>query len=340
MPEMQRNDSRDAIIASLPERFDESWTGHNEQTLAAVRSMAHLINLRNDADSVYVARALDYLSARNIAILRQSRGIDLLVPVSNEIPVGAESVVYRIYDAVGMARIIGANVDDLPTVEVRSVERTARVQTIGVSYRYTFQEVRNAVYAGTGLPQRKAALARDFVDRKANSIKVVGDPAYNMYGLVNHPNIPVVVPTTGNWTAAGTTADQIAQDFTDAYGAIYLQSKGNFTPTVAGMPYQLRIAMLRKRVPNTNTTAMMLIRETFPDMQFAEVPELAGVGAGGTHAMIFADRNENYYAYENVMDFTEHPPQARGLEMVVPCEAQTAGVIIRQPLALAKMEGL
>jgi hypothetical protein len=331
---------RDALLASVPERFDETWTGYEANTLSAVRQMAHAINLRNDADSIYVARALDFVSARTISVLRNTPGIDALVPTSNEIPVGAESVVYRIYDAVGMAKIIGANVDDLPRVDVRSVERTARVQTIGVSYGYTFQEVRNAVFGGAGLPARKAAVARDVVDRKINSIKVRGDAAYNIYGLVNHPNIPAVVPTNGTWSDAARTADQIAQDFTDGMSAIYAQSKGNFRPTVVGMPYQLRIAALRRRVANTSTTAMQLIQETFPDVQIVEVQELAGAGAGGTHAMIFADRNQNYYAYESVLEFTEHPPQARGLELVVPCEAQTAGVIVRQPLALAKMEGL
>ena len=341
MPDMPINSRLAEIAASIPERFDSTWEGYNPNFAAAIDAIRPLMQLRDDADSVFVARALDYVSARNIIVLRQENGIDQLVPESNEIPVGAESVIYKIFDAVGMAKIIGANVDDLPRVDVRAVERTARVQTIGVSYGYTFQEVRNAVYARTGLPARKAALARDVVRRKENNIKVRGDAVYNMYGLVNHPNIPAVVPVTGAWSAPATTAEQIAADFTVGFTAIYTQSKGNFRPTVVGMPYQLRIAMLRKRTTaGTGMTAMQLIQEAFPGLTFAEVPELAGIGAGGTHAMIFADRDVNYYAYERVMDFVEHPPQARGLEMVVPCEAQTAGVIVRQPLALAKMEGL
>lgn len=341
MPDMNIS-AREELLSSIPDRFDDAtWTGYDPATEIAIRNMSHLVNLRDDADSVYLARSLDYISARNIAAPMLASGIDQLIPTSREIPVGAESVVYKLYDAVGMAKIIGANVDDLPRVDVRAAERTARVQTIGVSFGYTFQELRNAAYSRTALPNRKAAVARDVVDRKENSIKVRGDAAYNVYGLINHPNMPAVVPTVGNWTLDATTAENIVDDFIKLVQAVYTQSKGNFRPNIAGIPFQLRMAMSRKRMAgNVAVTAEAFIRQTFPNIQLVEVQELAGAGAGGTHAIIIADRNPNYYAYEKVMDFTQHPPQARGLEMVVPCEAQTAGVIITQPLALAKMEGL
>ena len=154
------------ILATVPDRFDENWTGYNPADVTAIRSMSHLMGLREDADSVYLARSLDYVSAKNIGVLRTQSGIDQLVPTSTEIPTGAESVIYKIFDAVGMAKIIGSNVDDLPRVDVRAIERSARVQTIGVSFGYTFQEVRTAAYSGSGLPTRKAALARDVVERK------------------------------------------------------------------------------------------------------------------------------------------------------------------------------
>lgn len=333
--------SRADVLASVPDRFDESWTGYNPADVAAIRAIAPLIGLREDADSIYFARSLDYVSAKNINVLRTQSGIDLLVPTSTEIPAGAESVIYKVYDAVGMARIIGSNVDDLPRVDLRAIERSARVQTLGVSFGYTFQEMRTAAYSGSGLPTRKAALARDVVDRKHNSLKVRGDAAYNIFGLINHPNIPVVVPITGLWNAAPTTAEQIVDDFILIVNSIYTQSKGNFTPTIIGMPFQLRMAAARKRMAGmAQMPALDFIRQTFPGLQIVEVQELAGAGAGGTHMMVAADRNPNYYAYELVMDFTQHPPQARNLEMVVNCESQTAGVIVSQPLALATMGGL
>lgn len=331
----------EAMLSAVPERFDASWNGYRDEDLAAIQSQAAHFGIRNDADSIYFARSLDYVAARNIEVLRNQTGIDRLVPTSNEVPVGAESVTYRVYDAVGMARIIGSNVDDLPRVDVRAAEMSVRVQPIGVSFGYTQQELRNAAYSGSGLPTRKAALARDFVARKENALKVRGDTAYGMYGLTNHPNIPVVVPAVGNFTAPATTAEQAVDDVITLVNAVYTQSKGNFNPTVLGMPFQVRMALLRKRMSGASqTTAMAFLQQTFPNLEFVEVQELAGAGAGGTHAMVAADRNPNYYAYQQVMPFTQHPPQAQSLEMRVPCEALTAGVIVWQPLAIAMMGGL
>lgn len=332
--------SRADVLASMPARFGPEWTGYDPRVAAAIQAQAHHFGeaVRTDADSIYLARSLDYVSARNIEVLRNRTGIDRLVPVSNEIPVGVRSVTYRVYDAVGMAKIIGSNPDDLPRVEVRAAERAATVQTIGVSFGYTQQELREAAYSGSGLPTRKASLARDEVERKENSIKVRGDTAYGMFGITNHPNVPAVVPTTGNWTTTA-TAENIVDDFILLVNAVYTQSKGNFTPSVVGMPFQLRMAMLRKRMAGSaQTTAMAFVQQTFPNLEIAEVQELAGAGTGGTHVLVAGTNDPAHYAFERVMPFTQHPPQAQNLEMRVPCEALTAGVLVHQPLALARME--
>ena len=56
--------------------------------------------------------------------------------------------------------------------------------------------------------------------------------------------------------------------------------------------------------------------------------------------MFAAERDVNNYYYDQVMGFTQYPPQARNLEMVVPCEARAAGLIVVRPLAMATMGGL
>jgi hypothetical protein len=333
---------REELAASIPERFDDRWTGYSRQHLPIVRNILQGFDLlRNDADAIYFARSLDYVSARNVEVLRPIRGIDRFVPTSNEFPVGAESMVYRIYDAVGMAKIIGANVDDLPRVDVRGIEMSVRSQTIGVSYGWTQKELRTAQYSGSGLPTRKATIARDVVDRKEDAIKVSGDAVYNVYGILTHPNVPSVTAPIGDWANAATSAEEIVDDVIALVNAVYTQSKGNFTAAVLAMPYQLRMIAARKRftAPATDT-ALSFIRQTFPDLTIVEVPELAAAGAGGTHVAMVGTNNPAHYAYERVMPFRELPPQARNLEMIVNCEAETAGVIVYQPLALAKMEGL
>ena len=333
-------------VPRLPE-FNQDWQGYDPRVLAATRDVLLRIGVfndndaREDADSVYVARALDYQIARNLQVIRAQSEADQLVPMSREIPPGTETVSWTLFDAVGMAKIISASADDLPLVEVRGREMSTKVQALGVAYRYTRKEIRNAIRSGSNLPQRKADTARAAMAQREQAIKVRGSSAYGMYGILNHPNMPVVAPTTGNWSAAATTAEQMRDDFINLVSAIPIQSKNQFRAVRVGMPYQLRIAATRKyQAGGTGRTAYEMMQDTFPGVTIVEVADLAGAGAGGTHAMVATTFNIQHGAYESVMDFVEYPPQQRNLELMVPCEAETAGFINYQPLAHAKMEGL
>lgn len=339
-----RTDADEA--AGLLPAFNQDWTGHDAQVQSAAREALRRIGYNNDADSnedadsIYVARALDYHLARSVAIVRSQSGIDQLVPTSRELPPGTESFSYDIYDAVGMAKVIASNPDDLPRVDVRTIQRSGRVVPLGVSYGYTRKDIRNAQRSGSGLPTRKADVARAAMAQLERNLKVRGNAAYGVYGLLSHPNVPSVAPTTGNWAAPATTAEQIVDDFMALVQAIYTQSKGNFTPARVGMPFQVRMAMLRKRMTGGQVTAMQFLQQALPNIQMVEVQELGGAGSGGTHAIVATTFDATHAAYESVMDFTQYPPQERNLELVVPCEAESAGVVLYQPLAVAKMEGL
>ena len=51
-----------------------------------------------------------------------------LVPVSSEAPEWAETVTERIYDMVGMAKVIANYADDLPRADVAMTERAVKVK--------------------------------------------------------------------------------------------------------------------------------------------------------------------------------------------------------------------
>lgn len=337
--------SRQDAVPPLP-GFGPNWQGHDPNVMAAVRAYVNVAlrqdsDFREDADTLYVSRALDYQIARTVEVLRTASNADLIVPTSREIPVGTETASYRIFDAVGMAAVISANPDDLPRVDVRAIERFVKVQGFGVEYAYTRKDIRAAIRSGSGLPQRKADAARAAMEQLERRIMVRGNAAYGMYGVLNHPNMPQVAPTNGLWSDPARTAEQMRDDYISLVSAIPVQSKNNFRAARVGMPYQLRIAATRKYATgNTGKTAMQMIEETFPDVQVVEVSDLAGAGSGGTHCMFATTFNTQHGAYESVMPFTEYPPQIRNMEFAVPCEAESAGFINYQPLAHAMMGGL
>jgi hypothetical protein len=323
----------------FPARFDDSWTGFDAVDHDAMRVVLPQLGINFDDNGIYFARALDYVKARAYARLLPPLSGDRLVPTSTDTPASAQSVTYSIYDSVGMAKIIGNYADDLPRNDVRAREVSVVVRPIGDSYGYSTQDLRAALATQSNLPGRKADAARASVARKENSLKIVGDLDYGMYGLTNHPNIPAVTAVTGNWATA--TGIQILNDCAALLNAVTNQSAGIHNANVLGMTNQSRSYLFSKFSDTVNSmTAGNALRAMFPNVEIVVVQELKGRGAGNSDMMVAAERDVDNYYYDSAMAFTQHPPQARNLEFVVPCEARAAGLIVVRPLSLATMGGL
>jgi len=320
-------------------RFDEDWTSFDAVDYDAMRVVLPQLGINFDDNGVYFARALDYVKARAYTRLLPPMSGDRLVPTSTDTPASAQSVTYPIWDQVGMAKIIGNYADDLPRADVRAREVSVVVRAIGDSYGYSTQDLRAALASGSNLPARKADAARTSIARKENSLKIVGDADYGMYGLTNHPNIPTVTAVTGNWAAA--TGVQILADCAALLNAVTNQSAGIHNANVLAMTNQSRGYLFAKFSDTVNSqTAGNALLAMFPNVEIIVAQELKGKGAGGTDMMVAAERDIDNYYYDSAMEFTQHPPQARNLEFVVPCEARAAGLIVVRPLSLATMGGL
>lgn len=335
---MAGENTRTDGLELFPARFDDNWTSFDPVDHDSMRVVLPQLGINFDDNGLYFARALDYVKARAYTRILPPLSGDRLVPTSTDTPASAQSVTYGIYDQVGMAKIIANYADDLPRNDVRAREVSVVVRGIGDSYGYTQQDLRAALATGSNLPGRKADAARSSVARKENSLKIVGDLDYGMYGLTNHPNIPAVTAVTGNWAAA--TGIQILNDIAALLNAVTNQSAGVHNATVLGMTNQSRGYLFSKFLADGVTIAGNAVRNMFPNVEIVVVQELKGRGAGSTDMMVAAERDIDNYYYDSAMAFTQHPPQARNLEFVVPCEARAAGLIVVRPLSLATMGGL
>ncbi len=312
---------------------------YDENDLLAVYSFAPQMGGLREDESIFAARQLDYVKATVYERpLPPMSGLSL-VPQTSDVPEWAETFTYRIYDAVGMAKIISNYADDLPRADVKGTEMTVRVKDIGDSYGYNIAELRASLATGANLPTRKASAARRAVDVKLNSIALVGDPLYGLYGLTNHPNIGLTV-INGDWAGAA-TADQILDDLDALYNAVRNQSYGTHTPNRLALPSTQFAAIYSKRLTDTGgqTVASFFVAK-HPGFQFVDAPELATAGTGGTTLAVMYEFSADNLSMENPMPFNQLPAQARNLEMVVPCLARTAGVTLYYPLALTKAEGV
>ena len=203
--------------------------------------------------------------------------------------------------------------------------------------------------AGKSLDSRKAESARFQIDNLTNKIAWAGDVESGLMGVLSEgQNIPLYAVTEGKVSTATSwldkTADEILDDINGMQKQVDKLTKNVERPDTLCVPSDVYMHISTKRIPDTNITVKKFILDNAPYLKdivpAAELnsdsvgtnPYAKEDGTGAGVAFLFTN-DENKLALENPMPFYQYPLQARNLEMVVPCEARTAGVIVYYPLS-------
>ena len=298
------------------------------------------------AGDIFFARQLEYVQQKIYEFQYPPYKAYTLIPITYEIPAGAEFWTVTGYQSVGRARIIESYADDLPEAGLLGVQLTNKVVSIGTSYRYSHQEIRAAQFANLALSDRLALSARRANDQLINNLAISGDPATGLYGWLNNPNIPAqTVPNDG--TGATTewvnkTPDQILRDMNLIVNAVWVNSNEVETPDTLILPDdQFSYISSTPRSANSDTTILKYFLMNNPFITEVEsLPQLAGAGVGGVDIMLAYEKSPDKFVMGIAMPFTQYAPQERNLEFVIPCESRFGGVSIYYPLSMNIGEGI
>lgn len=306
------------------------------------------------ADSIFLSRELESIKARVWERKRPPFGAFQLFPQSYEADPGAETIVWRQTDQVGVARIVANSSDDLPRVDVLDQENFSHVRTIGVSYAFTNQEIRAANLANKPLQARRAEAARRAVDQRMNQIAFNGSKKDNLKGIFETANANIVVagtaaaaPNGTAWSAAsGKTADEILTDMFALVDTPNQATNGVERPDTMVLPIAaFNYIAATPRSATSDTTILEFFRRVRTGVAVMSMTEFDTVavppsgGAAAAVGMAFV-RSDEHVTMEIPMAFTQNAPQARNLEQVVPCEARFGGVIVHLPLSISFMESI
>lgn len=292
--------------------------------------------------SVFFARELDYVKSKSYDKQYPEFTALKALPVTHEVPEGAESTTYYSYERTGMAAIISNYATDLPRVDVKGHPTTAFVKSIGDSYGYSIQEMRASRMAGKSLDTRKAEAARYAADRKTNEIAFAGDKEHNLVGLLTTGNqIPLYTlsTTSGGSTAfKDKTAAEILADINGMYAYQSKITKGVEKADTLMLPDSVFIDLSTRQIPNTDTTVLNFLRANSPYVKnFISASELeADAGAVNplnSNVMVLYTNSADKMSLEIPMPYYQYPIQNRNLEAIVPCEERVAGLIIYYPLS-------
>ena len=243
---------------------------------------------------------------------------------------------------------------DLPRADVKGKPTTAIIKSLGDSYGYSIQEMRASAMAGKSLDARKAESARYQIDYLNNKIAWNGDAETGLRGVLSKDNdVPLYVPATGakgstKW--ADKTEDEILADITGMLKQVARTTKKVEKPDTLALPSEAYIEIQNRRIESTATTVLKYIQDNITDIaRIVSCPELdpdsvdtnpyAAESDGKGVALLFKN-DPRKFTIENPLSFMQYPVQPEGLEMVVPCEARTAGAIIYYPMSMLIATGI
>lgn len=296
-------------------------------------------------ESAFFNRQLEYIKARTYDTKYKPLKALMLIPVSTEIPQGANQVTYRTFTSIGFAKVIADYAKDFPRVDVYGEEFTVKVKDIGDSYGYSIKEIRAAAYAGTNLNQRRANAARLAIDQKIDKIAWNGDADYNIQGFIDYPGmneytVPDGAALSPLWVDK--TGDEIIADMNGIVTTIMVDTNGVEIPNTLLLPLEQFNLVSSTRMTDGNTmTILEFFLKNNPYVKTVDwLNELKGAGAGGTDRMIAYDRSPEKVTFELPQPFEQFTAQQEGMEFKVPCMATTAGVIMYYPLSAAYGDGI
>jgi hypothetical protein len=293
--------------------------------------------VRLDAnETAHLQRQLEFIKTQTYDIqfgLLKSRQF---IPVDNSADPGAESITYRQWSEVEMAKVIANMADDLPLVDVNVAEFTAPVKSLGSAYQWSVQDLRRAAMAGSQLDSRRSRACRMSIERAIDNVGAFGVAGTAATGMLNNANVPVtVLPNPGAWT--GLTPANIIANLNAMAQAIVTSTLEVFTPDTILLDTVSfgHIAQTPIAVDNQTTILRSFLANNPYIRNIDQWTLLNTAGAGGIHRSVTYFRDPLVLQFNIPQEFEQFPPQARNLSFVVPCHARVGGVEIHYPLAMS-----
>lgn len=296
-------------------------------------------------EQVFFDEQLALIKARTYDVRHKALKALTLLPVSTEQDPGAEHIIWRSFDQVGIAKLVSDYANDYPRVDIGGEEHTSPIKEIGASYGYSIKEIRRAQKAGISLDAKKAEACRRAIDEKQDSIAWKGDAKGKLPGFFNHPGITEYVASNGaggSKTWASKTADEIVADFAAIISTAPESTNGIEQPDTVIMPLSLYNKL--QNTPygsNRDKTILGFIRENYPQITRIDwVQDLVGAGAGNTSRVMAYARDPMKVEVQIPQRFEQMPPQLTGKAYDIICSQSTGGTLVYYPQSVVFCDGL
>lgn len=309
---------------------------------------------RLDAPATYfLTRELEHI-LEDSNVLYPEHKSQLVLPVAPPEGAGVTSLVYRMRDRVGRAKIIAGSARDLPRVDVARAEYPWPVKVIGDSFGWNVSEIESARYAGLSLDRDRADAAKEAIDEEINRIAFFGEATVGIQGFLNNSIVTTgFVQADGDITVdptqrsfASKTPDQIIRDVNAMVETMRSATNGIETPNAILFPSSIYTRLATTpRSSLSDTTILNFLKAAHPEIvlwDWLNELETSGAVVSGnpTRRMVAYRKDIRKLSVHIPVGFTALPLQYVGLEVEIPCYAHTAGTLIRYPRSVIYRDGI
>lgn len=311
---------------------------------------------RQDAQAAagaFLENELRYILGRTYEKKYPEYHYNRTVPTSFEVPEGAETFKYDLWDRVGDFDLVSDGGDDLPTSDVKRGEVIQQVRQFGGGFRYTTDEIRKAMFAKQPLNQMKANATRAAYEERCHRTCLFGRAGTSMKGFYNHNAVDRLVITgtasDGWFDAPSITGQQMVQLV--MAGVTYQRETTKMieTPDTIQMPFSDFQRFATTPIGTvSDTTALEYFRRTClnPDgtpmiSRIEPINELDPANSFGNltaKRMVIYKRDPEKVQFHISMSIKFLPPQPRNLAFLVPAEAKIAGIQLTYPKSVTYVD--
>ena len=315
-----------------------------------IDGVRHKLDAIDPNAALFMTRELEAVEAEIYRFKERELLYRRLIPVSNRDNPGAETITYRMYGAVGMAKVITDYSQDLPRADVYGTSVSQPVRSLGIAVGYNHQEIRAAMMAGVSLETEKAAAQRRGVHEKEHRLAFNGDAATGINGFLDNANIPTLAAGNGaggtpDW--ASKTPDEIIADIRIACSTVPQPEQGRAQAgyrAVAQCPVRSdrrHPAQCEQRYDHfgVHPERKDLLRDLHGRAHVHRTGQCVCFRTC-KDGMVVYEKNRENFELRIPMELTVYPMQERGLEMIVPGESRIGGVVVRYPLAFLFFTGI
>ncbi len=304
----------------------------------------------DDNSTLFLERELESLEERvyrqKLRELKHRR----LIPVSTRDPEGSETITYKLFNKVGIAKFISDDPNDIPMADAFATRHTASVRLAATGFKFTTQELRRSAMSNVSIEVEKSDSARRALEELEARVAWLGDAEHDLLGLTNNPNVAEEQVALNQATTSrlwiNKTAQEIIDDVVDFISNIRIDSREVHSgPYTLAMPIPQHELIRNLRISDnfpTKTVREYLLDESGSNgiAEIEAVPEFEGAGTAGDDIMMAWERDSEVLEQRIPMPMRMLAPQQRGLSFVIFLEEEMAGVVIRFPLGVRKARGI